>query len=120
MKITLRLWCHDNDRFHIDQLDLYHDTQRRKFIERAAAECLLEPELIKRDLGKLLLALEQHQEQRLYAPHEEPATYEMEPEEHTEALTLLKSPDLIEQITTAFNDAGPHIKTTIGDIQAAN
>ncbi len=104
MKITLRLW--HADRFHIDQLDLYHDTQRRKFIERAAAECLLEPELIKRDLGKLLLALEQHQEQRLHAPLEEPTAYEMEPEEHAQALAFLKAPDLIKQITKAFNDAG--------------
>ena len=110
MKITLRLWHQDNasraPAFHIDQLDLYHDTQRRKFIERAAAESLLEPELIKRDLGKLLLALEQQQEQRLHAPLEEAADYEMEPEEHTDALTFLKSPDLITQIIKAFNDAG--------------
>ena len=35
------------------------DGERRRFIERAAEETRLEKDLIKRDLGKLLLALEQ-------------------------------------------------------------
>ena len=53
---------------HVDSLDLYRDGERRKFIERAAEETSLEQDLLKRDLGKLLLALEQTQEERLAAP----------------------------------------------------
>ena len=65
MKISLRL-RHKED-FHLDSLDLLRDGDRRRFIERAAEETGLEKELIKRDLGKLLLALEAAQDERINA-----------------------------------------------------
>ena len=49
----------------MDTLDFYRAKDREAFIRAAAAETLLEPDLIKRDLGQLLLALEQAQEQRI-------------------------------------------------------
>ena len=39
----------------------------KAFVRAAASETTLEPDLIKRDLGKLLLALEQVQEERIRA-----------------------------------------------------
>lgn len=63
LRITLRV-AHDG-LMHVDSLDLYRDGERRKFIDRASEETLLEKNLLKRDLGKLLLALEQAQEKRL-------------------------------------------------------
>lgn len=70
LKVTLRLRVFrqpgtDNRqpageaRFHLDQVDLTRDQERRRFIERAAEETGLLPELLKRDLGRLLLAVEQ-------------------------------------------------------------
>ena len=44
--------------FHLDQIDLCRDAERRRFVERAAEETRLTPELLKRDLGKLLLAVD--------------------------------------------------------------
>ncbi len=105
MKLTLRLWY--DDRFHVDQLDLYHDTHRRRFVERAAEECRLEPELVKRDLAKLLLACEGAQERRLYEalePGEEAP--DMSPEEQREARAFLEAPDLIGRLGEAFEAAG--------------
>lgn len=105
LKITLRLWF--DDLFHLDSFDLCMDGQRRKFIERAAEETTLDAELIKRDLGKLLLALEQLQEERLRGetgPTEK--TVELSPEERKEAEEFLKSPDLIERIGTDFETCG--------------
>ena len=107
LKITLRLWC--NDLFHVDQLDLCRDLDRRRFFERAADETHLEPELIKRDLGKLLLACEQAQEQRLealMAPNDEAEPHVMNEEEHAEALALLQDPNLLQRLTEAFDEAG--------------
>lgn len=40
--------------FHLDQLDLCRDVEHRRFIERAAEETGLTPDLLKHDLGKLL------------------------------------------------------------------
>ena len=105
LKITLRIWW--DDLFHLDSLDLCSDAHRRKFIERAADECRLERELVKRDLGKLLLLLEQHQEQAMSeAEAETSASPEMTPDEVREAEQLLQSPNLIERIGQDFETCG--------------
>lgn len=109
LKITLRVWW--NDLFHLDTLDLCNDGHRRKFIERAAEETLLEPELIKRDLGKLLLALERIQEARLRKLEAEQdsaadAVPAMSPAERHEAEALLADPRLIERIGADFEACG--------------
>jgi DNA primase len=104
LKITLRITC--EGLMHVDSLDLYRDGERRKFIERAAEETTLEKDLLKRDLGKLLLLLEQAQEQRLNTTSEAQGIEPMSEEERKEALELLRSPDLLKRIVTAYAQAG--------------
>ena len=107
LKITLRLW--NQDRFHLDQLDLCKDGDRRRFCERAGQECRLEPELIKLDLGKLLLASERVQDARLAAeltPGETGEAIEIAPDERKQALKLLQSPKLVERLAESFDAAG--------------
>jgi len=91
---------------HIDTLDLYRDGERRKFIDRAAEETTLEKDLIKRDLGKLLLLLEQAQQQRLNTLKETTPIPEMTEKEYQEAMELLRSADLLERIANAYDKAG--------------
>lgn len=110
LKITLRVTV--DGLMHVDSLDLYRDGDRRKFIERAAEETTLEKDLLKRDLGKLLLLLEQLQETRLNAPRDNAQSVALSPAEHTEALELLRSPDLLERITAAYAEAGITGETT--------
>jgi len=113
LKLTLRVWAGERKAqgsalFHVDQLDLCKDVDRRRFCERAAHECRLDAELIKRDLGKLLLACERAQDARLraaLAPGEATAVA-IAPEERKEADELLRAPDLIDQLDTAFESAG--------------
>ncbi|MFC1499186.1 toprim domain-containing protein, partial [Verrucomicrobiota bacterium] len=110
LKITLRLTVEGQGSvlFHLDSIDMTRDNERRRFIERASEETLLEKELIKRDLGKLLLALEESQHQRLNAALE-PDDKEMpamNPEEKAEAISFLKSPDLIKRIEESFKTCG--------------
>ena len=52
LKIALRL--RHGERFHLDQVDLCRDMERRRFVERAAEETGLTADLLKRDLGKLV------------------------------------------------------------------
>jgi DNA primase catalytic core len=104
LKITLRLTC--EGLMHVDSLDLYRDGERRKFIERAAEETTIEKDLLKRDLGKLLLLLEQAQEQRLNTTSEAQGIEPMSEAERNEALELLRSPDLLKRIVTAYAQAG--------------
>jgi DNA primase len=106
MKIALRL--RHGERFHLDTLDLLRDNERRRFVERAAEETGLEKDLLKGELGKLLLALEREQEERL-ARAVEPAGAKrptLTPEEKAEALELLESPDLVQRIGEAFESCG--------------
>lgn len=105
LKITLRL-KHGED-FHLDAIDLAKDADRRRFIERGHEETRLERPLIKRDLAKLLFALEEAQQARLAAALEPgEAVYAMEPEERAEALAFLRSPDLANAICEGFDRCG--------------
>jgi len=107
LKVAVRL-KHGED-YHLDAFDLARDGERRRFIERAAEETRLEKELVKRDLGKLLLAVEAAQQERLaaaLAPSGGPRAPEMGAAERAEALAFLKSPDLVEKIGEAFDACG--------------
>jgi DNA primase len=104
LKIALRLKI--GERFHLDTLDLAKDGERRRFIERAAEETGLHTDLLKRDVGRLLLAVEQAQAE-LARPAEEVAPVVMLSEaERAEALAWLRAPDLIGRLRVAFRNAG--------------
>jgi DNA primase len=104
LKIGLRVQM--NDRFHLDQVDLIRDAERRRFIERAAEETGLTADLLKRDMGRVLLAVEQAQVQMM-KPSETVATVvTLSAEERAEALRWLREPNLIERLKQAFHLAG--------------
>jgi len=106
MKVALRL--RHGETFHLDSFDLLQDSQRRRFIERAAEETAIEKDLVKRDLGRLLLALECEQEQRLARAVEPsgPKAPELTLAEKAEALAFLQSPNLVQEIGAAFDVCG--------------
>ncbi len=107
MKVALRV--RHEEMFHLDSFDVLRDGERRRFIERAAEETNLEKELIKRDLGKLLLALEEEQTKRLSSAlntETRTPTPELTSAEREEALAFLKSPDLVEKIGETFDACG--------------
>lgn len=108
LKVTLRLrvtTAGREDRFHLDQVDLTRDQERRRFIERASEETGLLPDLLKRDLGRLLLAVEQAQAE-LAKPAEEEPVVTLSPEEREEALGWLRAPDLVGRLRRAFHQVG--------------
>ncbi len=107
MKVALRI--RHGEMFHLDSFDVLRDGERRRFIERAAEETNLEKDLIKRDLGKLLLALEEEQTIRLSSvlnTETRTPTPELTSAEREEALAFLKSPDLVEKIGETFDACG--------------
>ncbi len=105
LKVAVRL-KHGED-FHLDSFDMAKDVERRRFIERAAEETRLEKDLIKRDIGRLLLLLEEEQTVRIQAVMEPVAqAVEMSPAERDQALQFLQSPDLITRIGESFDACG--------------
>jgi DNA primase catalytic core len=105
LKVNLRLL--HNERFHLDTLDLYQARQRQAFVKQAAEETNLEPELVQRDLAKVLLELEGVRDRRLLGVLQpaEPVPA-MTSAEREEALQWLKAPDLIGRLREAFHLAG--------------
>ena len=104
LKVALRLRY--GERFHLDQVDLCRDSERRRFIERAAEETGLTADLLKRDLGRLLLAVEQAQVELLKPQERAAPSVTLSPEEREEALAWLREPKLIERLREAFHQAG--------------
>ena len=80
----------------VDSFDLYIARHRRQFVVQAAIELGVEEETIKKDLGRVLLKLEELQDEQITKMLEpkEPAP-PMTPEEKEEALRLLRSPEPI-------------------------
>jgi hypothetical protein len=92
---------------HVDTLDLYQSRPRGVFIKQAASELGVKEDVIKRDLGHVLLKLEALQEQRLQAAQEPPEkTVDLTDEETAAALALLKSPDLLSHVLDDFARCG--------------
>ncbi len=106
LKVNLRLMA--GGLYHVNVVDLYQARQRQGFIDEAAKETLLDAELIKRDLGKLLLKLEELQEQRIQgalAPAS-PSAPAMEEADRAAALALLRDPRLLDRILADFDACG--------------
>ena len=105
MKITLRV-SYDG-LMHVDTLDLYRDVDRRKFIERANEETLLDRTLLKKNLGTILLSLEQKQEKRILGVTEEPEKRsQMTERDREEAFRFLKNGDLLEKVVNLYDFIG--------------
>lgn len=92
--------------FHVDSLDLYVARQRQSFIKQAIIELGVDEGTIKNDLGKVLLALESHQQDRLDESAPKDNAVYLNDEEQEAALTLLRDPNLLDRILADFNAAG--------------
>lgn len=109
LKINLKVKL--GEIYHVDHLDLYQARHRDQYIERAAAELQVKPELIKRDLGKLLLKLEDLQQEHIdaqlsaqQADKEKPVVLSVN--EREEALAFLKSKNLMETLLKNLERCG--------------
>ncbi len=93
--------------FHVDTLDLYSARQRTVFVKQAAEELGLKEEVIRRDLGHVLLKLEELQDRQIknaLEPKEE--KIQLSEEERTAAMDLLRDPKLLDRILGDFERCG--------------
>lgn len=105
MKVNILASC--EDLFHVDTFDLYSAKARGTFVSMAAAELRLKPEIIKTDLGRVLLKLEALQDQRIQEtlkPSREPSP--IDTAAHDAALAYLRSPKLLDRILADFDACG--------------
>jgi DNA primase len=93
--------------FHVDTLDLYSARQRGVFVKQAAEELGVKEAVIRRDLGRALLKLEELQDEQIkqaLAPKEKETR--LTEEERAEAMELLRDPRLLDRIVEDFARCG--------------
>jgi hypothetical protein len=93
--------------FHADTLDLYSARQRGAFVKQAAVELGLRDETVKRDLGKVLLKLEELQEIQIRKALEpKRMAVAITDADRDAALDLLRDPHLVNRILSDFERCG--------------
>jgi DNA primase len=93
--------------FHADTFDLYSARHRVAFVKQAAIELGVAEDVVKADLGKVLLRLEQLQEEQIRAALE-PKRKEvvLSDADRAAALDLLRDPHLVDRILADFQTCG--------------
>jgi hypothetical protein len=122
LKVNVLVAC--GEAYYVDTFDLYHARQRTQFIAQAAAELAIREDVVKLDLGKVLLKLEALQAERLrQALKVEPQAPAMSDAQRDEALALLRDPQLLDRIVADFDACGLVGETTnklVGYLAAAS
>jgi DNA primase len=96
-----------SDAFHVDTFDLYAARQRALFIKQAAEELTLKEDVIKKDLGTVLLKLEELQDEQIRRTLEpEEKAVVLSEAEQAAALDLLKDSQLLDRILADFERCG--------------
>ncbi len=105
MRINLRIRL--GDRFHVDNLELYHARQRGAFAKIASQELGINFDVVKEDVNRILLNLEEWQKEEIEkAFNPKPQKKELSAREKQEALQLLQSPNLLDRIISDFERCG--------------
>jgi hypothetical protein len=121
LKISLRLAC--GSAWHLDTLDLAQAKQRAAFVQAASEETGIKAELLKRDVGRVLLKLEELQEERLRAQVAPSAPPPIAPELRAKAEAFLRDPclwDLIAEHAAACGIAGERGNVLLGYLGAVS
>lgn len=104
MKVNVLASCDEN--LHVDTFDLYSAKHRQGFIKVASLELETEENTVKKDLGKILLKLEELQEKMIAGPVETSKAQKLSDEEQETAIELLRDPDLLNRILSDFSRCG--------------
>jgi len=106
---TLKINLHiaQGDAYYVDTFDLYSARARHLYIVNAAKDLAVREEIVKTDLGRLLLKLEALQQARIEAALKiEPLVPTMTETEREQALELLRDPKLLDRILADFDTCG--------------
>ena len=96
------------ERFYVDTLDLYAAKARGSFVAQTAAELAMPEDVVKSDLGRVLLKLEALQEANIKRALEPKPVEAAQIDEagRAAALELLRAPNLIERILVDLEACG--------------
>ena len=104
--LKLNVLCARGESFHVDTLELYSARQRAAFLKQAADELAVEERVLKSDLGKLVLKLEELQHAAIQKALEQKKPVEMHEDDKQQALELLRDPKLLDRVLADFDRCG--------------
>jgi DNA primase catalytic core len=106
-QLKINILVSKGDNFHVDNLDIYSARHRTVYIKQATLELGVSEDTLKSDLGKVLLKLEELQEQQIKSTLDnETKQPELSESEKHAALELLKDKNLLDRILTDFSAMG--------------
>lgn len=122
LKVQLRVLV--GEAYHLDTLDLCNAKHRQHFLAQAHGETGQAADVLKRDLGQVLLKVEEQQEQYIRKAVE-PQRKEvvLKDGEREAALALLRDPKLLDRIVEDFERCGvvgEHINILVGYLAAVS
>ncbi|MBL9028179.1 MAG: hypothetical protein JNL21_38660 [Myxococcales bacterium] len=106
MRVNLLL-SREGTGFHVDTFDIYSARHRVAFIRQASTDLGLDEAIVRKDMGTILLQLEEAQGEllrKLTAP--KVTKVELTAEERKQALGLLRDPKLLDRTLHAFEAGG--------------
>ncbi|OGB26147.1 MAG: DNA primase [Burkholderiales bacterium RIFCSPLOWO2_02_FULL_57_36] len=98
--LKINLLVSRGDSFYVDTLDLYSMKQRQSYITHAAIELQIRDDILKTDLGRVLMRLEQLQQETITNSLQPaaPVAHPISEAERDAALALLRAPNLVERL----------------------
>ena len=107
LKVNVLVSKGDAAAFHVDVIELYSARQRRAFLKAAAEDLDVEERILKADIGKVLLHLEDVQDERIRAALEPNLTaVEIDEADRDAAVAFLRDPKLMDRILADFEALG--------------
>jgi len=107
MQLTVNILARRQELVYLDTVDLLKARARNSFIKAAASELYIEEEIIKKDVGGLLLHLEELQRQQIEAAQKpQISTPTLTDQERDQALELLRDPKLLDRIALDLSQCG--------------
>lgn len=108
--LKINLLASRGERFHIDSFDLYNAKARAAFVKQAGFELGEAEDVLKHDLGRVLLKLEELQTEQLKIAlsksGKDDKRVQLSDADTADALDLLQSPKLLERILADFAACG--------------
>lgn len=118
-QFKVNVLVHGDTGMFVDTFDLYAAKHRRAFVVQAAQELNVEEQTIKKDLGRVLLKLEELQDVHIaetLTPKE--SQPQMSSADRDEALRLLRDPSLLDRIVADFDIVGERTNKLVGYLAA--
>jgi len=104
--LRLNLLVAHKEAFFVDTLELYSARHRGAYLKEASEELGLDERILKSDLGRIVLRLEDLVHAQIQSALHVEKKIEMSEDARTAALELLKDPSLLDRILRDFDQAG--------------